>query len=148
LFLFIAIVSRGYTAFRQAQLELGIYYDPAILDPEGTRNPETLATANYNALVRNALRELFPEVQERGELRQLSALVSGSASHELQRRVEADPRRIGTREKLTFLAGADVDQLLKGAIDRKAVEAMRVLSDRQITWIDGLEKRANLHLAF
>jgi phosphate transport system permease protein len=147
-FLFTAIVSRGYTAFRQARLELTIYYDPAIIDPAGTRSAEALAAANYNTLVRNALRELFPDVRERGELRQLAGLVSSSAAHELQRRVESDPRRIGTREKLAFLAGADVDQLLKGAIDRKAPEAMRALSDRQLAWIEGLEQRAGLHLAF
>ena len=147
-FLFGNILSKGYTAFRQAELQLDIFYDPAVIDPDGTRAAEVLATANYNTLVRNALRELFPEVQERADIRQLGALVSSSAAHELQRRVQADPGLIGTRQKLTFLAGADVDQLLKGAIDRNVSEASRAVSDRQLAWIDGLEKNASLHLAF
>jgi phosphate transport system permease protein len=91
---------------------------------------------------------VFPEVQERSDIRQLAALISSSATHELQRRVEANPRLIGTREKLTVLAGADVDQLLKGAVDRKVPEDQRVVSDRQLAWIEALEQRANLHLAF
>jgi phosphate transport system permease protein len=147
-FLFGTILSKGYTAFRQAELQLDIFYDPAVIDPDGTRNAESVASANYNTLVRNALRGLFPDVQERADIRQLGALVSTSAAHELQRRVQADPGLIGKREKLTFLAGADVDQLLKGAIDRNVPEASRVVSDRQLAWIEGLEKQANLHLAF
>jgi len=147
-FLFGTIFSKGHTAFVQTRLTLDVFYDPEVIDPEGQRNPEALAGANYNLVVRNALRELFPDVQERAELRQLSALVSSSAAHELQRRVTEDPRRLGTREKLEFLAGANVDQLLKGAIDRNQPEATRVLTDKQLGWIDALKERADLHLAF
>jgi phosphate transport system permease protein len=146
--LFGSIVSRGASAFRQAEVDLVIQYDPEVIDPEGQRDPAAIAGANYNTLVRNALRALFPDVQERGEVRQLSSLVSSSAAHELQRRVEANPRLIGTSEKLTFLAGSDVDQLLKGAIDRKAPEQSRVVTDRQLQWIDALEQRGDLRLAF
>src|SRR4051812_18694333 len=61
-FLFGNIVSQGYTAFEQAELTLEIFYDPDIIDPEGQRSPEALASANYGTLVRNALRELYPDV--------------------------------------------------------------------------------------
>jgi phosphate transport system permease protein len=147
-FLFGTIVSRGYSAFQQAYLTLDIHYDPAIIDPDGQRAPEALAGANYNTLVRNALRELFPDVQERADLRALSMLVSTSAAHELQARVQAHPELIGHHEKRRFLAGADVDQLLKGAIDRHQPEGSRVLSDRQIGWIDRLQENAGLQLNF
>jgi phosphate transport system permease protein len=146
--LFGSILSKGFSAFRQAEVDLLIQYDPAVIDPEGTRDPAALAGANYNTLVRNALRTLFPDVQERGEVRQLASLVSSSAAHELQRRVEANPRLVGTSEKLTFLAGADVDQLLKGKIERDAPEQSRTLNDRQLQWIDALEKRGDLRLDF
>ncbi|MFO1504772.1 MAG: phosphate ABC transporter permease PstA [Steroidobacteraceae bacterium] len=146
--LFGSIVSKGYTAFRQAYLTLEIHYDPAVLRPEGVTGPEALAGANYNTLVRNALRELFPEVTGRAELRQLSQLVSNSAAHQLQQHLMAHPELVGQREKQRFLAGADVDQLLKGAIDRKAGEASRVLSDQQLGWVDTLEKKAGLKLEF
>jgi phosphate transport system permease protein len=147
-FLFGNIISQGYTAFEQAELTLEIFYDPEVIDPEGLRDPDALASANYATLVRNALRTLYPDVRERVETRALTQLVSSSAAHELQRRVQAKPAIIGTRETLTFLAGADVDQLLKGAIDRTQPQQLRVLSDQQLAWIDGLQQKADLHLAF
>src|SRR5512139_350701 len=146
--LFGSIVSKGYTAFRQAYLTLEIHYDPAVIYPEGSADPAALAGANYNTLIRNSLRELFPEVTGRAELRQLSQLVSNSAAHQLQQRLMAHPGLVGQREKLHFLAGADVDQLLKGAIDRKAGESSRVLTDQQLAWIDVLSQKAGLRLEF
>mgnify|MGYP005811177885 CR=1 FL=1 len=147
-FLIGTIVSRGYPAFRQAHLTLDIHYDAAVIDPDGTRDPEAIAGANYNTLVRNALRRLFPDVQERADVRQLSQLVSSSAAHQLQARVREHPELIGRHERRRFLAGADVDQLLKGRIDRRAPEQSRVLSDRQIGWADALRERADLKLQF
>jgi len=144
--LFGSIVSKGYMAFRQAYVTLDVHYDPAVLYPEGTADPAALAGANYNTLVRNALREIFPDVTARADLRQLSQLVSNSAAHELQQHLVAHPELVGRREKHRFLAGADVDQLLKGAIDRKAGEASRVVTDQQLAWIDELEKKADLRL--
>jgi phosphate transport system permease protein len=146
--LFGSIVSKGYTAFRQAYVTLEVFYDPAVLYPDGTADSAALAGANYNTLVRNSLREIFPDVTARADLRQLSQLVSGSAAHELQHRLVARPDLVGTREKRRFLAGADVDQLLKGAIDRKAGEESRVVTDQQLAWIDILEKKADLRLEF
>jgi phosphate transport system permease protein len=146
--LFGSIVSKGYTAFRQAYVTLDVYYDPAVLYPEGGADPAALAGANYNTLVRNALREVFPEVTARADLRQLSKLVSNSAAHQLQQHLVANPGLVGKREKRRFLAGADVDQLLKGAIDRKAGEASRLVSDQQLAWIDVLAKKADLRLEF
>ncbi len=148
-FLFGTILSKGYTAFRQAELQLEVFYDPAVIDPEGTRRPRRcMPRQTTTCWCATRCAKCSPEVQERSEIRQLAALISSSATHELQRRVEANPRLIGTREKLTVLAGADVDQLLKGAVDRKVLEEQRVLSDRQLAWIDELTRRADLHLAF
>jgi phosphate transport system permease protein len=144
--LFGSIVSKGYMAFRQAYVTLDVHYDPAVLYPEGTVDPAALAGANFNTLVRNALREVFPDVTGRADLRQLSQLVSNSAAHELQQHLVAHPELVGKREKRRFLAGADVDQLLKGAIDRKAGEASRVVTDQQLAWIDELAKKADLRL--
>ena len=146
--LFGSIFSKGYTAFRQAYLTLEIHYDPAVLYPDGTADPAALAGANYSTLVRNSLREIFPEVTGRAELRLLSQLVSSSATHELQQHLTAHPELVGQREKRRFLAGADVDQLLKGAIDRRAAESTRMLTDQQVGWVDQLSQKAGLKLEF
>ena len=96
--LFGSIVSKGYTAFRQAYLTLEVHYDPAVLYPDGVPSAEALAGANYSVLIRNSLRELFPDVTGRAELRQLSQLVSTSATHQLQQHLMAHPELVGQRE--------------------------------------------------
>ncbi len=148
LFLFSTIVGQGITAFRQAHITLDVHYDAAALGLDDSSDPALLATANYPAVVRNALRDIFPEAEGRVASRALGALVSVSASHELQRRLEADPSLLGSRERLRFLASADVDQLLKGGIDRTLPEQARPLSDQQIAWVDALTARGQLGLAF
>ncbi|HUG74030.1 MAG TPA: DUF3333 domain-containing protein, partial [Steroidobacteraceae bacterium] len=147
-FLFGSIFGQGVSAFRQAELTLDIHYDEAEIDPAGTRDPEVLATANYNALIRAALNESFPGVEGRERTRSLYELVSSAAPFKLQRRIEANPSLIGSRESITFLAGANVDQLLKGHIDRDLPEGSRVLTDEQLGWIDALGERDQLELAF
>jgi phosphate transport system permease protein len=149
-FLFGTLFGQGYSAFRQARVSLEIFYDPAVIDPEGTRAAESLATANYTALVRTALREQFPDVDssDRGRARALYAVVSNAAGFELQRRIQEDPALIGQRQQVTFMAGSEVDQLLKGRIDRHVPEANRVLNDEQIGWIDSLKAKGQLGLAF
>jgi phosphate transport system permease protein len=147
-FLFGTIIGQGVPAFRQAQLTLDVRYDEATLGLEGSRDPALLASANYPALVREALRELFPEATGRTAGRALTGLVSASAAHELQRRVQEDPGLIGQTQTVTFLASADVDQLLKGHIDRNLPESNRPLSDEQIGWVDTLLAQDRLHLRF
>ncbi|MEO8313974.1 MAG: phosphate ABC transporter permease PstA [Pseudomonadota bacterium] len=148
LFLFGTLFSQGLSALRQARVSLDIFYDAAIIDPAGTRTPETLAAADYVALVRAALREQFPGVEGRVRTRALYSLTSNSASFDLQHRVEKDPKLIGQRQRVSFLASADVDQLMKGRIDRNIPEASRVLTDEQIGWIDALKAKGQLRLAF
>ena len=116
-FLFGTIFSQGLSVFQQSYISLNIEYDPAIVDPSGRRDPTDLVTADYQALIRAALREQFPEVEGRPKLRELYGIVSSAASIELQRRVVDDPRRIGQRETLWLLADDTVDALLKGKVE-------------------------------
>ena len=51
-----SIVSKGYTAFAQHDMALEIYFDPAEIDPQGTRDPAVLSGANYAALARQSIR--------------------------------------------------------------------------------------------
>ena len=45
-----SIVGNGYSAFRQTFVTLDIHFDADVIDPEGTRDPETLRLANYSSL--------------------------------------------------------------------------------------------------
>ena len=147
-YLFAVIFSNGIGAFRQTQIEVPVYFDPQIIDPSGNRNPEELHAADYQGLIRAALKAKFPEVEGRAETRELTRLVSGSASFVLQKRVIEDPALIGTTEKIWLVASDAVDLLQKGHIDRKLPEAERPLSDKQLAWVANLEAEGALALRF
>jgi phosphate transport system permease protein len=147
-YLFFVIFSNGMGAFRQSQVRLAVHFDPAIVDPAGTRNPEELRSADYQALIRAALKTRFPEVEGRGPTRELTRLVSGSAAFDLQQRVLKSPEIIGTTVETWLLASDAVDLTLKGRVDRDLPEAERPVSDAQLAWLDALRADGALALKF
>ena len=147
-FLFGTIFSQGVSVFRQAYLQLEVSYDAGTLDPAGTRKADDLIAADYRALVRASLRERFPEVEGRQNLRELYALASSAASMELQQRVVADPGLIGQKQTVRVLADDVVDMLMKGVTTRDSPEAERRLSDQQLAWVERLEQDGTLALRF
>ena len=142
------IVGKGHTAFLQTQLTLEIFFDPAVVDPRGARDPEDLRAANYATLIRSSLEEIFPEASGRRERRALGQLVSNGAPFKLQKMVLADPSLIGETRVVELPASADADMLMKGYIDREVPEAARRLSDQQVAWLDALIARDQAHKRF
>lgn len=59
--LFADIILKGYTAFQQTYIQLPVELAAATIDPDGNRDPATLASADYMKLIREALREQFPK---------------------------------------------------------------------------------------
>jgi len=148
-FLFVllgSIVGNGYTAFRQAFVTLEIHFDPAVIDPQGTRDPETLRLANYNGLIRAALLEIFPQASGRSERRQLGALVSNGAPFQLQDMVLHDPSIIGKTLPVSMPTSAVVDMLMKEHFDRSLPEAERKITDAQIAWVDELAAQGRIEM--
>jgi phosphate transport system permease protein len=147
-FLLFDIVSKGYTAFQQTYVELDIYFDPEVITPDGSLDPETLRRANYNTLIRESLMYLFPGASGRSDRRALGALVSNSAPFKLQQMVMDKPGLIGQTVRVTLLASDDSDMLMKGKIPRNVPESERRLSDMQIAWLDTLEDRGRVEKKF
>ncbi len=147
-FLFTTIGMQGASVFRQTYVQLPVYFDPEIIDPAGTRAPNDLIVADYQALIRDSLRERFPAVEGRSNLRELYRIVSSAATINLRSAVVDDPTTIGQRQNLYLLMDDTVDALLKGKTDRAAPEEERRLSDQQIGWIDALLVEGLLELRF
>lgn len=137
-----SIAAKGYTAFRQSEILLDIYFDPAEFDVNN------LASANYAALVRNALFALFPEVKSRQDKRELSQLVSTGAAYAIQDMVMNKPELIGTTKPIWVLADDTVDMFAKGHFPRESPEADRQINDKQIAWIDRLNAASRLDQKF
>jgi phosphate transport system permease protein len=146
--LFLDIVSKGYTAFVQTHVELEVYFDPAVIDPDGTRDMDAIARADFRQLVRQPLREMFPEVTGRKEKRALYSILSTGAPYQLLDMVKANPDLIGTRQTVALIADDDIDMLVKGHIDRDADAADRRVNDTIIAWVDRLESEGLVSLNF
>lgn len=141
-FLFFTIFSDGYTAFTQTYIELDVHFSGEIFAGEN------LSTADFPGLVKKSLRNMFLDVKNRKEKKLLYKLVSPGASYLLQEIVEADPRIIGTSQKVWVPADDDVDMLMKEKIDRNLSELNRRVKDIQLTWIDSLVKEKKLEKRF
>lgn len=141
-FLFISIISDGYTAFKQTYLELTVYIDPAAFEESA------MATADYSGLVKAALRNRFPDVTGRSEKRDLYRLVSSGAAFQLRKKVLSDQEMIGEQLTLWVPADDNVDMLMKGHIQRDVPESDRPLNDRQVAWIDDLIKEGQVQKRF
>ena len=127
-----SITAKGYTAFLQTEILLDVHFDRQVLDVGN------LGTADYNALVRAAVRALFPQVQGRQDQRTLTKMISSGAAYRLQAMVINKPELIGSTRSVWVPADDQVDMLIKGHIPRELPEAERQMSDRQIGWIDQL----------
>ena len=141
-FLFFTIVKDGYTAFTQTSIQLDIDF------AETAFVRENLSAADYPGLVKQALRDMFPEVTGRNDLRLLYNLASPGAAYTLRNMVVSDPRIIGTRQNIWVVADDDVDMLMKGKIDRNLPDTGRRISDTQLAWIDALQDQGRLEKRF
>jgi phosphate transport system permease protein len=140
--LFATIFSRGYSAFQQTFVQLEIEFDPALIDRE---NP---AGSDFGALVKAALAKEFPEVTSRLERRRLNGLISSGAAFTLQKMVTAHPGLIGSSREIWVEADDDVDMLIKGHVLRQVPESDRRLDDRQLDWIEKLEREGKIRKQF
>lgn len=146
--MFANIIGKGYPAFWQTYIELPIHFDAAVIDPEGQRDPAALGNADYAVLVRASLREMFPQVEGRRDLRELYRLVSSNAPFRLRDAVLDNLELIGTRQSIWVLASANVDTFVKGNIDRDIDESLRPIKDQEIAWVDQLQASGKLEQHF
>lgn len=147
-FLFGTIFFKGASSFRQSYIKVEVFYDPAILDPANTHKAEDIRNADFQSIIRAGLKQLFPQVESRKDVRDLTRLVSGGAAYDLRDRVLNTPGLLGQRETQWLLASDDVDMLMKGHIARGTAEEPGPLNESQIGWFDQLRKNDALELRF
>ena len=146
--LFGTIVSNGYSAFVQTMVRLDITIYPQDIDPDGKRDREVLSTADYQTPIRQAITDLFPDVQGRSDLRQLEAMISPGATFLIRDMVMADPSIIGRRVTITIPVSDDLDQFNKGYISAQSAEADRRVNDKQLAWFQRLKGRGLIETNF
>ena len=141
---FVSLVSQGSSAFRQTMVKLDVHFDSEYLAPYGSVDED----ANFDAVVRNAIQDLFPDVTSRNDRRALFRLISVGAAFQVQEMLAADPTLLDRQEAVWVPAAANVDMLVKGNIDRNLPETQRPLSDADIERIDQLSESGRLERHF
>ncbi len=139
--LLFTIIRTGLPAFTQTMIKLSVTLYPQEIDPKGDRDPQTLSSADYQRLVRDALDDYFPDVTSRNDRRELFAMISPGATYVIRSMVIADPSLIGKRIEIEVPLKDDIDQFAKGKIDGEADQANRRVSDKQIGWYQRLVDR-------
>ena len=140
--LFASIISNGWSAFLRTDILLDVHFDREVLDVN------SLVKANYGKLVKQAMRDVLPDVTSRRDKREMYRLVSSGAAYTLQKMVTADPALIGKTVSLWLPADDLADMLMKGRIDRDTPESERAMSDKQMQWIDQLIAQGRLERHF
>jgi len=140
--LFFSIVGKGYSAFQQTFVQLDVYFDPAIL------HQDALASADYQGLIKQSLRKMFPDVTGRQDKRMLYGLISSGASFQLRAIVLENPDVIGETRAVWVPADDDLDMLIKGHYDRDVPESKRRLNDKQLAWIDRMAAEGRIEKRF
>ena len=142
---FASLIGEGASAFKQTYLQLDIELSEDVLAPGGELD---LAYADFDGLVRTALRRELPDVSGRQERRELYRIVSIGASYQVRDLVAGNPDLLGTTQTLWVPASSNVDMLIKGNIDANVEEALRPLSDKQIAWVEALREAGRLEKRF
>jgi phosphate transport system permease protein len=142
---FATLLAKGSSAFKQTFLQLDVEFTEDVLAPGGELD---LRYADFDGLVRTALRNVVPEVSGRSERRALNRLLSVGAGYQVQDMISENPDLLGSVQSIWVPASANVDMLVKGNIDASVDESLRPLSDRQIGWINTLQQAGRLEKQF
>ena len=115
-FLIGSIAKDGVSAFSAYQLSLPVTLEEELVDPNGDGSEQSLRRGSYSRILQTALREEFPDVSGRRNLRSLFQLYTALNSTRLMDQVLADPDLVGTDYTFQMPIADDLDLYLKGML--------------------------------
>ncbi|MCW8109533.1 phosphate ABC transporter permease PstA [Alteromonas ponticola] len=136
--LFTDIISKGHSAFFQTYVKLDITFDPTEMGVDDPTDANQLATADYDSLIRNALKEQFPEASGRRDRRALYAVVSNGAAFTLREQLKENPQLLNQTVPMWMLADDDIDTYVKHRDDAQGDTFAGRISEKQMGWVDTL----------
>ncbi|MDO5657173.1 MAG: phosphate ABC transporter permease PstA [Paracoccus sp. (in: a-proteobacteria)] len=116
------VVRDGLPAFTQTYVSMPVYIDPAVVDPEGNRDPAEMRrtiTTQYAPLlvgaVNNWIEQSGTQIEGLSD-RDVASIFSSRANLDLRNRVLNDPEIVGQTVEINALANSRIDGMLKGRI--------------------------------
>ena len=132
------IFIEGKSAFKSTYIKINIFYDPLIIDPEGKRDIEEIRFANYRKIIKNSLKNYFPEVVSREELKNLISFISSSEEENLMKAVLKNNELIGSDKMVWLKASSTIDVINKNPEMKNFSESNRLISDQELAWFNKL----------
>jgi phosphate transport system permease protein len=137
-----SIFIASWTAWTETQIRIDVTLDANEIDADDPFR------GRYQDLVRNAIYDLFPEVETNADKRALRDLLSNGAQFQVRDQVVADPALIGQTISVWVPASDPIDQLSKGVIDRNLPPDRRRVTDQQIAFFDALVAQDRVRSVF
>ncbi|MGB5325065.1 MAG: phosphate ABC transporter permease PstA [Pseudomonadales bacterium] len=147
-FLLFTIVGDGWRAFQQGFVSLEINFDAQVLEIDDVTDEDQWQYADYQSLIRSALRERFPAMKTRAEKRLVNKLVSPGADYQLANILKSHRNWLDSTRTIRLPVDDDIDMYLKGYIDSALPEAERRVSDKQIELVEALRSEGKIALGF
>ena len=138
------IFIEGKSAFKSTYIKLDVFFDPSIIDPDGTRDIDEIKFANYRKVIKNSLKNYFPEVTGKEEMKSLTELISSSEEENLMQAVLKNNDLIGANKKVWLKASSKIDIIHKNPEMKDLSESNRLISDKELEWFDKLTSNGDI----
>ena len=144
-----SIITKGLPAFTQTFVKLDIELTAEQLGVGESPSAADLRAADYNGVIRQNLRELFPDVSGRKDRRALYELISTGAEYQLYDEVAANPELINSTFSLWVPADDELGAIIKNREDLDDPDSIITrMSDQQIGWAKQLQDNGQLDVRF
>lgn len=142
--LLITIIRPGISGFMRHEITLEL--DTA---PIAQQLREDASQVDFYTLTNAAMKATQGDaLTDKVTRHQFLSLAGTFAAADAKRQVMKQPDQWGKVITVSLPLADNVDQLLKGRIDRNLPEAQRPLKDRQIAWVDGWQKDGRVRNRF
>ena len=138
------IFIEGKSAFKSTYIKLDVFFDPSIIDPGGTRDIDEIRFANYRKVIKNSLKNYFPEVTGKEEMKSLTELISSSEEENLMQAVLKNNDLIGANKKVWLKASSKIDIIHKNPEMKDLSESNRLISNKELEWFDKLIRNGDV----
>tara|TARA_B100001029_G_scaffold98992_1_gene81397 strand:+ start:4863 stop:6152 length:1290 start_codon:yes stop_codon:yes gene_type:complete len=142
LFLIILLSSlayKGFSGFTKTTIQIPIYFNEEIIDPENTRDIAVINKASFRKIFKQSLLQKFPEAKDNRKMyRNISKVFSRGSPYLLKNMVLDDISLIGKTINVDLISSSTIDQLRKNNINIKVQESDRPVSDATLKIYDKL----------